>query len=397
MAADMGSTCTEILQRGHFDWAEDVEDELESMTLCHSAGLGSFEASLLSHHLEDHDVYESMLSLSDTAAPQSSISSDEAACIAPEEESASSAHLEHREQPAVDYLTAADVENEFAYRNVLVDCEDEASPIHHFNWMGTPVYEHSATPPEESLAVILAGPKVPRLGDQYRIASILQRASRLIDPVLTTLDGTRENLLKLCGTKLVRACAGNVFKFYTPHGVWIADSKEMSGDTVPDNGSLDTYQASNLAIGNGFVQSSRIPSRSQWELARNEKLATSNKPSSPPRRLTWKPQPSPLLQSMVAEPDEVEVNDGEVKEVAVDSPVKDNKTVHLVKKKIWRRLACPSLTDSKAEYFSFPPPVLERSSKKKFSVRRLAKKLSRSILEVFGSVRPATFMSEPCR
>jgi hypothetical protein len=155
----------------------------------------------------------------------------------------------------------------FADRQAWMEADEE---IHHFNWMGVRAYTHSATSPSDSLAIILANPKNPQGSATWRILSLLNRAGDYVDPILVLLDGTDNALFELRGSELVRASTGRVFKYYSPHGRWMDDPEDPSDETTIDFGDVRTYDAPDLAIGNGFVESSAIRSVSQWAESRNQ-------------------------------------------------------------------------------------------------------------------------------
>ncbi|OQE10171.1 hypothetical protein PENVUL_c004G01449 [Penicillium vulpinum] len=121
----------------------------------------------------------------------------------------------------------------------------------------------NATCPSDSLAIILAKPKPPKRDSDFRIQLLLGRAAQFIDPILVTLNGAEDGLLDLRGSQLVRESTGRVFKFYSPHGKWLEDPNDTSEDTTTDVGNLRVYDTAELAIGNGFVESSAIPSVSK--------------------------------------------------------------------------------------------------------------------------------------
>lgn len=186
-----------------------------------------------------------------------------------------------------------DVHNVFGWRHHCVDTEEE---IHHFNWFGEPVYQQSATSPSESLAVILADPKVPEVKEDYRVYSILRRAYTFLDPVLVNLDIAADNLMMLRGSRLQLASAGRVFKYYTPHGQWMTQETEDFEQIAVDDGNIDTYLTTDRAVGNGFTQHSVVPSRTEWIKVRDDKVASLS-PRRPPRKLSWQPKSSPLRQT----------------------------------------------------------------------------------------------------
>ena len=174
--------------------------------------------------------------------------------------------------------------------------------IHHFNWLGSPVYEYSSTPPAISLLYLLSDPKVPKQGDELRLQSILSRATTYIDPVLVSLEDGWEGL-NAKGLELVRFATGRTSKFYTPHGQWIYDSNEKDDQTILDDGDVCIYISPNMAAGNGFAELCPIRSRSQWEADSKERIAYVNA-SSGSQYLSKKYReyvPSPLRQCMVPE------------------------------------------------------------------------------------------------
>ncbi|KAJ5875855.1 uncharacterized protein N7529_001439 [Penicillium soppii] len=187
----------------------------------------------------------------------------------------------------------------FDYRD---GCIETDSRIHHFDWVGRPIYEHSATCPSDSLAIIMTKPKNIHTPGMVRQKALLNCAFQYIDPVIVVLDDTVPDLLELRGAKLAQASAGRVHKFYSAHGRWLEDSRDSSEENTLDFGHIEVYESDHVAIGNGFVESSPIQSTSQW---------VSKIPDAPeraramPRMRTFKPQPSPLSQSETAPVSEV--------------------------------------------------------------------------------------------
>jgi hypothetical protein len=175
----------------------------------------------------------------------------------------------------------------FADRQLWIEIDED---IHHFNWMGMRSYTHSSTTPSESLAIILSKPKSLQGSDMWRKQSVLNRAMHYVDPVIVRLDGPDDGLLELRGSTLTKESHGRVLKFYSPHGEWMNDQRDAT-DACVDYGSIKIYGASSFAIGNGFVESSRIPSTYGWM---ESKAEMSGGLESLPRKLTWKPKPSLL-------------------------------------------------------------------------------------------------------
>lgn len=205
-------------------------------------------------------------------------------------------------QPSSNTTTSAviplmkEVYDAFDWREYSVSIERQ---IHHFNWLGEPVYQHSSTSPEDSLAVILAEPKVPEAREDLRVQSLLRCAYTFVDPVVTDLGSARRHLLLRRGSQLRQAAAGLTFKYYTPHGQWMTDVNEDPSEVVVDTGNMNAYITSKLAVGNGFVQPTQIRSSAEWVQAHTKRLDSLSR-WQPPRKLQWRPRPSPLRQVMSA-------------------------------------------------------------------------------------------------
>ncbi|KAJ6016292.1 hypothetical protein N7540_010883 [Penicillium herquei] len=205
-------------------------------------------------------IYEDEI-LSDTNADANM----EPFCVSPIEE----INREPTDQD-VEYLATA-VVYEFAWRaGYMLQYPD----THHFNWLGQGVSHRSTTLPEESLAIMLAKPKVPEATDNYLVQSILRRAYRYLDPVVVCLDEEIDSsLLILRGSTLQRAAAGHCFKHYTSHGEWMYDSEEPAQQNTVDIGEIGTYLASNSIVGNGFVRNRHIRTRGEVQKIRDEEIA----------------------------------------------------------------------------------------------------------------------------
>lgn len=189
-----------------------------------------------------------------------------------------------------------EVYNAFDWREYSVGIDRR---IHHFNWLGEPVYQHSSTSPADSLAVILTDSKVPEASEDLRVQSLLRCAYTFLDPVVVDLGSARRHLLLRRGSQLQQAATGLTFKYYTPHGQWMTDVDEDPSEVVVDTGNVNAYITSKLAVGNGFVQPTQIRSSTEWVQARTKRLDALSR-WQPPRRLQWKPRPSPLRQVMSA-------------------------------------------------------------------------------------------------
>jgi hypothetical protein len=191
------------------------------------------------------------------------------------------------------------IEEEFRGRvDAMVHDED----IHHFNWLGNPVYQSSSTTPAESFAIICTGPKVPQGSDKWRIESILDRAYQFLDPVVVSLETITELVFNNRGSDLQTAAEGHVFKLYIPQGRWTLDPHIFdSGKVLLDTGSLDVYQNPLYEVGNGFIKPSLIFTSSDWRSVCC-KIRRSRRRSSLLRKITWSPPPpSPFRHDIARE------------------------------------------------------------------------------------------------
>jgi hypothetical protein len=188
--------------------------------------------------------------------------------------------------------TVNDIREVFGWRHRCVLYNPET---HHFNWFNEPVYTRSGTPPSVSLVIIHAEPKTPEVKENYGVMSTLHRALGFIDPVVVDLAGADDNLLNLRGSQLQQAATGRTHRYYSRHGRWMDDPDE-DPDIDVDIGSIDHFYGSNLAVGNGFTRSV-IRTASEWLTAR-QKIRTSRSKSCLPK--TRGCLPSPLRQMWLA-------------------------------------------------------------------------------------------------
>lgn len=198
-----------------------------------------------------------------------------------------------------------DVNREFSFQRLCM-AADTYGEIHHFNWLGSPVFGYSATPAVISLLFLLSEPKVPAAGDEYRLEAIMRRAMVFVDPVFVYLNNGWGSLC-LRGSDLIRWATGRVFKFYSPHGHWGQDDREIVDDTRVDDGNLGNYVADDMAAGNGFIRLFSIRSRAQWFNAKERfTIHTENERSAIARHREKNQDyiPSPLRQSMT--PDDLD-------------------------------------------------------------------------------------------
>ncbi|KAJ5817860.1 hypothetical protein N7447_007868 [Penicillium robsamsonii] len=369
----------ELLRRYNFDWAEDVEEEAaakgnlpmvaapkpldsslpkakwynESFPTLNYAPTPRFKPSFSTTNEEiwnepwgcadeSMDAASSSSNELQTDSDESSSTASSYEVALPEDEFRREQSTPNAESEAYSVAQLA-VDTIFSDRQSWMEVDEE---IHHFNWMGVQTYNHCATSPSDSLAIILANPKNPQGSAILRIQLLLSRAVQYIDPVLVLLDDTDDSLFALRGSELVRASTGRVFKFYSPHGRWLEDPNDTSEVTTTDFGSVQTYDASDLAIGNGFVESSVIRSVSQWKEARDEACSDSGG-CLRPRRMDWERKPSPLSQCESILPEIVpELPQPEIENQAKKPPRKITTCV----------IGAPA-----EEYFSFPTPVFRRT------------------------------------
>ncbi|EER38304.1 conserved hypothetical protein [Histoplasma capsulatum H143] len=102
-----------------------------------------------------------------------------------------------------------------------IDLVKNCPNIHHFNWLGNAVMERSYTSPEVSLFVIVSPPK-PLFSERLmRQAVTLWQAMKFVDPILYRGDWKD---LKFSGRELLKAITGQTFQFYTPAGTWQHDT-----------------------------------------------------------------------------------------------------------------------------------------------------------------------------
>ncbi|KAJ5139196.1 uncharacterized protein N7515_004044 [Penicillium bovifimosum] len=191
------------------------------------------------------------------------------------------------EEAAAAALAQTNLTSIFADRQLGMDFDRD---IHHFNWVGLRSYTNLSATPSESLAIILSKPKDLQGSDKWRRQAVLNRAMHHIDPVIVRLHGADDSLLDLRGSALARESQGRVHKFYSPHGTWMNDERDMT-DACIDTGSVEIYGATSFAVGNGFVESSCILAMHEWM---ESKAGVSGGLGSLPRKSTWKAKPSPL-------------------------------------------------------------------------------------------------------
>lgn len=252
------------------------------------------------------------------------------------------------------------VDNIFADREAWMRFDED---IHHFNWMGMQVHTHSSTSPTDSLAIILATPKIPRGTEFWRMLSVLNRAIQYIDPVLVIMDDAAdERLFALRGSALVRGLTGKVFKYYSPHGRWMEDPRDSSEETTTDFGNIQTYEATDLAIGNGFMESGLIRSYPEWVVCRDEVFDNSEKANRSSRNAIWEPKPSPLSQCETIPCLDI----GEVE---------PKKNLPPTKRPRPRITTCVTGAVPE-EYFSFPTPVFGRRRALKSFIEKARRKVT---------------------
>ncbi|KAF9253087.1 hypothetical protein DTO013E5_525 [Penicillium roqueforti] len=183
--------------------------------------------------------------------------------------------------------------DEFNYRAEICN---EDNTIHHWNWLGWPVYTRTATPPGVSLAFMQAIPKAPRGRDKLRVNSIMKCAIEYIDPVILKVDRGDEGILQMYGSAMIEACEGLTYTHYSLHGNWMSDDFSMRRRIVPDAGEseLERFAIGRFAVANGLLEGGPFISRYEWLDWRDQLVAASKEPVRSPRKRTWKPTPSKL-------------------------------------------------------------------------------------------------------
>ncbi|KAJ5720131.1 hypothetical protein N7493_007009 [Penicillium malachiteum] len=335
---------SDFWSRDHFDWADEVESEDSEEYPQENAPLVKGFSGILWEYLTDDtdDIHIiSAVEPSTPSTPPTTCDSSESQYVCKGKERVATLETIYEEEPVSDTNAvfcvdlveeisreptnqnveslATEVVYEFAWRaGYMLQHPD----VHHFNWLGEVVPHRSATLPEESLAIMLAKPKVPEATDNYLVQSILRRAYRYLDPVIVCLDEEIDSsLLILRGSALQRAAVGHCFKHYTSHGEWMYDSEEPAKQNTVDIGEISTYLSPNSIIGNGFVRNGHIRSRGEVQQLRDEEIAY---PPRITRGRDWKRKykPSTLRQCATIAPEPPVIdNTAVIKRKPVPSPV----------------------------------------------------------------------------
>lgn len=285
------------------------------------------------------------------------------------------------------------VQSAFAKRDWDVRGDND---IHHYNWLGEPVYQSSSTSPSDSLAVIQGQPKVHKAQDSLRIQTIMQRALEFIDPVVMILEEEDQHILQLRGTDLARASCGKVYKYYTPHGQWTMDDQDAA-EIIADYGSLSIYKRANLAVGNNLVDHDLIQSPQEWLNSWYAALSAAEATTSLPRKMSWKPRRTNLQQVQVQpEPSNATKTQPPPPppppppQQVLKQPPQCNTTT-LARKR--RRKYTTAVKNEAHEYFSFPAPdfpaAAVQESRKKTGCRKFIKRMWTTIKSAFGPSTPA--------
>ncbi|TQB74639.1 hypothetical protein MPDQ_004489 [Monascus purpureus] len=265
VASEQPLQLDDLLNPSRFDWAEDVEESIYSELLEYESSPGTIYSDSSDGTYRDSDS-----SLSDDETIKNGITRVE-----------------------------AEIYKEFSFRKICIEAtRHHPCKIHHFNWLGHPVYEYSATPPAVSLMYLASRPKIPSPSDEWRIHAILARATKFIDPVIMDLDSQRGwSDLALRGSDLVRVVTGRVHKFYSQHGHWTDDHREGNDRTIVDIGNYYIYTSPCSAFSNGFVQLNTFRSRTQWAQATSDgygELYSRHRKQIRFRRRNKQGKPSPL-------------------------------------------------------------------------------------------------------
>lgn len=187
-----------------------------------------------------------------------------------------------------DSIILAIIDHVFSERSYRAEHD---SPIHHFNWLGRPVWQRSTTVPKDSLVFIQGRPKTAWIREDYRVQPILNRAMQFVDPVVVIPNDGDTSFLELKGTALARAAVGRVYKLYSPHGRWVIDDSEETEELITDHGEFAFHTLDTVAIGRGFISHGSVRTPSDWleEAALNAEAEADRA-----RKLYWKATPSRL-------------------------------------------------------------------------------------------------------
>ncbi|KAJ5622674.1 hypothetical protein N7528_005906 [Penicillium herquei] len=342
---------SDFWSRDHFDWADEVEsEEYPQENASPVKGFSGILWEYLTDDTDDIDII-SAVEPSTSSTPPTTSDSSESQYVCKRKERVATLETIYEEEPISDTNAdddvklfcvdpieeinresthqnveslATEVVYEFAWRaGYMLQYPD----VHHFNWLGQGVHHRSATLPEESLAIMLAKPKVPEATDNYLVQSIIRRAYRYLDPVIVCLDEEIDSsLLILRGSALQRAAAGHCFKHYTSHGEWMYDSEEPAQQNTVDIGEISTYLSPNSIIGNGFVRNRHIRSRGEVQQIRDEEIAYPTRITRG-RDRTKKYRPSTLRQCQTIAPDPPVIdNTAVIKRKPVPSPSASSST-----------------------------------------------------------------------
>lgn len=298
----------DLLSPDHFNWAYEFDEDIDvsfnndtiSSDSCLNEQAPQPEQSIIS--ISEDSFFGEVLDSDDESVTESwgSDSNNTTATTSATSMTHNIDEKEEQEQPHQQYNTEMtymthNINNVFGWRNHSACYEPE---IHHFNWFGEPVYQPSLTAPADSLTIILADPKVPEVKEDLRVQTLLRRAFTFLDPVVVNVEhAPRHLLLQRGSSQLQQAASECTSTYYTPHGQWMVDMEADLSKVVVDNGNIKTYMKPELAVGNGFVQSTQIRSSADWMQARADKIASLSQ-WKPPRKLGWKPVSSPLCQAM---------------------------------------------------------------------------------------------------
>ncbi|KAJ5651123.1 uncharacterized protein N7484_004846 [Penicillium longicatenatum] len=328
------ATMIELSLSPPFDWAEEVEDEIlkTEATMIDLA---------LSPPFDWAEEVEDEIFKAETAAQQERPCSpigwdeDEKDGIIKRKATKSIAPI-YCDRSTLSWESLQEqVDNEFGWQEKV---NHQVGPVHHFNWSGKAVFERSGTLPEESLAIIRAWPKVPKHKDDpdYRVQAILWNANNFLDPVVLTLDDVDRSVLELHGSALIHAAKGHVSKHYTGRGWWLTDDKEEMLDSSLDVGDVEGYLEPNVVVGNGFAEVSILPTREEHATIANNMItwAAAEANERPYwqkyRKLYFEPTRSPLHQVATIVPDESESTRAEASTIVPMSDDFDSTSVKAI-------------------------------------------------------------------
>ncbi|CAI7623521.1 unnamed protein product [Penicillium glandicola] len=290
-SADFDNSSAEPLHCETLDSASDVHEilpmdhpaEMSNITESSDETAESPQSLELSQFLDDHS---STTDVSDPVQISHSVEVSEPIKSLDPVQLLESDLVQLPEPESVELPEPVEYSNEYERRSVIGSLD---AAIHHWNWLGQPVYQPTTTPAVDSLAFMQARPKAPEGRDELRVGSIMNRAIQKIDPIVLRVDRGNEAIVQMHGSTMIAACQGLVYTHYSLHGNWMTDDFSVRQWTVPDAEGPDLP---GFAVGNGISENRPFVSCYQWMQWRASLVAATQQPVIAPRKLTWKQSPS---------------------------------------------------------------------------------------------------------